>query len=310
MEMKSFIKKLFKKECIGNELDHLLEKTKQDDVKSFLVAWNRGLGDVPLGLYAFTMRIRTFIPDAKITFMTRKDLEEVFLLLEGTNVIRVPWWERGKPIDIKKAIKDLNLTEQYDITFDNVNPTKWLAWQIGKVIPKLKWKKEYDNLWRRFNLPVANHQVIGVHVNTETQQYYGFKKDWPIENWRRLFEMVCKKTDAYVILFGLNKTHLFDHPSIIDLRGETSLLEMLSIIKNCCNILIAPDGGVLSIMYYLDIYFPITVVSIWGDSNQGILKQSVPSPNTGFKHIPIIGRGKDISNIGVEEVYRVLSSLH
>ncbi|GAB4409595.1 MAG: hypothetical protein OHK0032_05190 [Thermodesulfovibrionales bacterium] len=292
----------------GNELDDLLEKARQDNLKSFLVAWNRGLGDIPLGLYAFVTRVRTFIPDAEITFITRKDLEEAFTLFEGVKVIGVPWWQRGRPIDVKGTIEDLNISGRYDMVFEEVNPTKWLKWQIGAVIPRLKWKEEYNSLYKLFEpfksfKPFNQLFYIGVHVNTETQQFYGNKKDWPMESWNALFDMICKDTGVRVILFGLNKTNTFNHPSMIDLRGETGLLEMLSIIKNCCNILIAPDGGVLSITYYLDVYFPITIISLWGDPNQGILKQAVPSPNPGLVHIPLIGMGNDVSRISVDEVY-------
>lgn len=124
-----------------------------------------------------------------------------------------------------------------------------------------------------------------------------------------LFGKFYNKCNVRVILFGLKSTHLFDHPSIFDLRGKTSLLEMLSIIKNYCNILIAPDGGVLSISYYLDVYFPITVISLWGDSNQGILKQAVPSPNKGLKHFPITWKVKDVTKISIDEVFSIFCSL-
>jgi len=297
--VKGLFNKIFSK---GNELDKILEKAGDDNLKRFLVVWNRGLGDIALGLYAFMLRVRSFIPDAEITFITRKELEEAFLLLEGAMVITVPWWERGRPVNIERVVEDFNLASKFDVIFDNLNPTKWLVWQIGKVTPRLKWKAEYDRHWRRFfNEPSGIY--IGVHLNTETQQFYGYRKDWPVENWKRLFESLSNKPDIRIILFGLNKKEPFNLPSVIDLRGETTLLEMLSIIKNCCNILIAPDGGVLSITYYLDVYFPITVISLWGDPNQGVLKQAVPSPNPGLVHIPLIGAGKDVSRISVDEVY-------
>jgi ADP-heptose:LPS heptosyltransferase len=118
-----------------------------------------------------------------------------------------------------------------------------------------------------------------------------------------LFERISERTNSKIILFGVNKTDHFYLPSIVDLKGKTSVIEMLSIIKNRCNVLIAPDGGVLSLIYYLDVFSPITVISLWGDANQGILKQAVPSPNKGLVHMPIIGKGNDISNISVEEVF-------
>jgi len=286
----------------GNEFDRLLKKAARDNRRKFLIAWNRGLGDIALGLYALVYRIKSYIPEAHITFITRKELEDAFHLLEGADVISAPWWQRGTPVDMEDTLKRLNIKKtDYDISLEKVNPTKWLSWQRGKLTPMLNWKEKYDEMWKRFNLP---QPCIGVHLNTETQQFYGYKKDWHKDNWRKLFEKLSEKPDIKIILFGINKTELFNLPSIIDLRGETSLLEMLSIIKNCCKVLIAPDGGVLSITYYLDVYFPITVISLWVDVNHGIMKQAVPSPNEGLIHIPLlIGKGEDISDRIIDEIF-------
>lgn len=286
----------------GNEFDRLMKKSAKAGKKKILVPWNRGLGDIALGLYALVHRLKTFIPDAEITFITREELGEAFGLLEGTDVIRVPWWQRGLPLDIEETLKRLNIkANDHDMIIEKINPTKWLSWQIGKLTPRLFWKIEYDNLCNRFDLHGKIH--IGAHINTETQQFYGYKKDWSLDNWKALFEKISEKPDIKIILFGLNKTEPFKLPSIIDLRGETSLLEMLSIIKNCCNTLIAPDGGILSIVYYLDVFFPLNVISLWGDANQGIMKQAVSSPNKGLQHFPLIGNNKDISTIKVEDVF-------
>jgi len=51
------------------------------------------------------------------------------------------------------------------------------------------------------------------------------------------------------------------------------------------------------------------VISLWGDPNQGVLKQAVPSPNSGLKHIPIIGSNRDITKIKVEEVMDILEGI-
>ncbi len=289
-------------------LSKVLSKAARRGDKKFLVAWNRGLGDIPLGLYAFVDRVRRYIPDASITFLTRPELKDAFSLLEGPEVVIVPSWQRKDGTPTIPAIKDTLKTigidpRHYDVILNKVDPKGELRDCWGKLIPRLRWRNEYDRLWERFKLSWLKHQFICVHINTETQQFYGYRKDWPVENWRKLFERLSNKSDIRIILFGLNKTESFNLPSVIDLRGETTLLEMLSIIKNCCNILIAPDGGVLSITYYLDVYFPITVISLWGDLNQGILKQAVPSPNFGLVHIPVIGMGKDVSRISVDEVY-------
>lgn len=290
----------------ANEFDRLLKRAKEDNVKRILAVWNRGLGDIPLGLCALVDRVKTFLPEGEITFLTRLDLLEAFSLLEGIRVIGVPWWERGVPIDLKRTLKKLDIAEDaFDMILEKINPTKWLQWQIGHFIPRLVWKSEYDDLCKRFDID-DSISYVGVHLSTETQQFYGYRKDWPLKKWNELFDSVCRK-DVRVLLFGMKRDSFeSDNPYVTDLRGETSLLEMLSIIKNRCNVLIAPDGGVLSVVYYLNVNFPITVISLWSDPNQGVLKQSVPSPNPGLLHIPLIGRDGDVTKISVEEVLRHL----
>jgi hypothetical protein len=286
----------------GNEFDIYLAGVKKNNNKNILIPWNRGLGDIALGMYALVQRIRTFVPEAQVTFITREDLVDGFRLLAGVNVIGVPWWQRGIPVDLYMTLERLNIpAHAFDEIVDRVNPTRWLSWQIGKVVPKLKWDVQYDSLHERFNLD-PQKAYIGVHVSSETGQYYKYQKDWPMNDWKALFGRLAKEREAKIIMFGHRKTDEFKAPGIIDLRGETSLLEMLAIIKNCCSTLIAPDGGVLSIVYYLDTYFPIKVISLWGDACQGVLKQNVPSPNKGLKHVPIKGRQGIISNISLNEV--------
>jgi ADP-heptose:LPS heptosyltransferase len=292
----------FLKSLGGNELDSLLKKTASERKQKFLIVWNRGLGDIALGLYALVYRIKSVIPTAQITFLTRKELEDGFRLLGGVNVISAQWWKRGVPIDLVDSLKRLNISEsEFDVIMEKVNPTKWLSWQIGKLVPKLAWNEKYDKYCERFPLPDGRH-CIGIHLNSETGQFYKNQKDWPLESWKRLLENLCNNADVKIVLFGNGKTGDFKMPSIIDLRGETGLLELLSIIKNRCHTLIAPDGGVLSLTYYVDTYYSIKVISLWGDARQGILKQQVPSPNEGLIHVPLRGANANISNISIDEV--------
>lgn len=285
-----------------NEFDRLLQKDSACGKKRFLIVWNRGLGDIALGLYAMVYRIKSFIPDAQITCLTRKELEDGFRLLDGVNVISAQWWERGVPVALPDTLKRLGISDSdFDVVLERVDPTKWLSWQIGRLVPRLRWDEEYDRFCEHFNIP-GGRNCIGIHLNSETGQFYKYQKDWPLENWRLLFEKICDKADVKILLFGNSKTGDFNMPSIIDLRGETGLLELLSIIKNRCHTLIAPDGGVLSLTYYLDTYFPITVISLWGDSRQGVLKQKVLSPNKGLVHIPLIDAKGIVSNISVNDV--------
>lgn len=300
-----FIKKIFRK-AFKQGLNEILLRASQQNYNKFLVLWNRGLGDIALGLYPFIYRVREYIPSAQISFVTRSDLREGFLLLEDIEIIVLSDLKRGDKITLSDLKK--RLSSEYDvILLNDVDPRGELKDYHGKLTPRLKWKEEYDGFFERFKID-RSKIYIGAHISTETQQFYGYRKDWPLEKWRELFGVICKE-DVQVILFGLKKDNSFENnPFVIDLRGETGLLEVLSIIKNCCKALIAPDGGILSIAYYLDVNFPITVISLWGDSHQGVLKQAVPSPNPGLLHVPLIGKNSDVTEISVEEVVEALNA--
>lgn len=273
-----------------NPLDSQLKKAVNRGYKKILLPWNRGLGDIALGLFAIVHRIRHFIPDASITFLTRPDLEEGFKLLKDVHVCVDPTWKRGVAYTISSE------HSHYDLILDNPNPSQWVSWQRGQLIPRLHWDPAYDQLCSRFQLPP---NCIGAHVQCETSTFYRYEKDWPEAKWREFFASLSDP----IILFGLKKSPLFEFPNIIDLRGEMSLHEMLSIIKNRCRLLIAPDSGVLSLTYYLDTTFPLKIISLWADPNQGILKQNVLSPNPLLQHLPLISPDpQKASLIAVHEV--------
>ncbi len=288
-----------------NPLDVLLKKAAKKGDKKFLITWNRGLGDIALGLYALVRQVRAFIPDAEITFVTRKDLAMGFSLLKDVHVIIGEEWRRGVPFDLDATLEELELSRsQYDVVIENPNVTKWLSWQLGKLTPRLQWKEEWDELWKRFGLS-TDGTYIAVHVQTETQ--YPYEKNWPAAYWTELFKRLQIERCARIILFGLGKSVGFPVEGLIDLRGSTTLLEMLSILKNRCNFLVAPDSGVLSLAYFLDASFPLKVISLWADPKQGVLKQNVVSPNPELVHAPLIGKKGDISLITVEQVCSIFN---
>ena len=285
------LKRLWKK-WGPNPLDRMLKKAAEQNSKTVLIPWNRGMGDIALGLYAIVYRIRSYIPDATITFVTRPDLEEPFQLLKGVSVIVDPLMKRGASYTLSSSLPS------FDLVIDRADPSHWVAWQRGKLVPKMEWNSAWDELHRRFNLPEG---CLGAHVNCETNYY--FERNWPAEKWQELFSALNRP----VVLFGLKKEPTFKHPHLYDLRGETSPLEILSIIKNRCTSLVAPDSGVLGLTYFLNTNFPIKVVSLWADPNHGILKQNVASPNALLDHHPVISANqKNASLISVEHVLRAL----
>jgi ADP-heptose:LPS heptosyltransferase len=292
------LKKLLRK--IGpNPLDTLLKRAQKERAKSFLLFWNRGLGDIALGLYAIVHRIKESVPDAEITFVTRKNLEDGFTLLGGVKVVVMEALKRGD----KPALHMVMDVEGYDVVIDNPDPSQWVTWQRGALTPKLHWQEKWDALCEKYDLD-PSAEYVGAHVQTETD--YAHWRNWPLESWQELFKKLTADGKK-VLLFGFSKDDQFPIEGVIDLRGETPLFDLLSIIKNRCSALVVPDSGISSMVYYLDVSFPIKHISLWADPFMGILKQNVASPNKQLQHIPILGKDKDIRNIRVEEVYGHLS---
>lgn len=300
--MTSILKKIWRK-WAPNPFESILKSAVEKSEKRFLIAWNRGLGDVALGLYALTYRIREVIPDAEITFLTRADLKEGFSLLEGVNILASPTWKRGVAYDVSKTLTELNRDPaEFDCIISAPDPTYWVRWQLGTLTPKLRWKEEWDCLWKSFPLH-EEALYIALQPQTETGSQYGYEKNWPSSHWQELIQQLSLKKEVKIILFGQQSGNMdFLNDRVIDLRGRTSLLEMLSIIKNRCQKLIVPDSGILSLSYFLDVEFPLEITSLWADPNQGVLKQSVASPNPALKHQALVAREGDLRNLNVKQV--------
>jgi ADP-heptose:LPS heptosyltransferase len=294
--------KFIKKLCRCLIFNRQLKRLKKEIKPKVLVTWNRGLGDIPLGLYALLYRIREWAPTADVTFLTRADLREGMYLLPDVSVWVAADWKRGQAFNLTQTLSELqSKIEDFDLVLENPDPTRWLKWQLGALTPKLKWNPEWDCLCERFQL---SPRCVGVHVQTET--VYGYEKNWPLDRWNELFRQLTEEKGMQVLLFGFKKEPFFNYKGVIDLRGETSLYEMLSIIKSKCSYLVVPDSGILSITYYLDLNFSLRVVSLWADPRQGVLKQNVPSPNLSYSHSPLLGKKENVANISVEEVMQEL----
>lgn len=270
----------------------MLKRTARKGGKRIILGWNRGLGDIALGLYAMVQRIRELIPDADITFLTRENLLEGFSLLEGVKAIAIPGWKRGESASVKEAARQLGL--HYDLLIEKPSPTDWVYWQHGKVTPRLKWNPKQDVLYEKFALPGDS---VGVQVVAETN--YGLWRNWPRERWEELFR---RFPQVKFLLFGYGETPKFSQENVIDLRGKTTLFELLSIIKHRCSALILPDSGISSMVYYLDASFPIRLITLWADPHHGILKQGVASPNPQLVHCPVVGERRDLATVSVDAV--------
>lgn len=294
------LKKLWRR----GALQRILRTSSKRGDRRVLIVWNRGLGDIALGLCALVHEISQHLPRASITFLTRPDLQEGFLLLESVQTLVAPHWKRGEPIDLDRTLRDLGVAkESFDLILEKPDPTLWCRWQLGSFTPRLAWKAEWDILAEKFGLR-SSDSYVGMQVQTETS--YGYNKNWPLEKWRELIAKITTEAQLPVVLFGHKKEPFIDVPGVVDLRGETSLLEMLALIKNRCRYLVLPDSGILSLSYYLPSASSLHIVSLWADPCQGVLKQAVASPNPALTHSPLIAEQQRLDCIAVNDVVKAL----
>lgn len=292
------LKKIIRK-FSPNPLDKIIKNAQKNGDKRFLLFWNRGLGDIALGLYALVLKIKESIPDSEITFLIRKDLAQGFSLLEGVKVIVAPDWKRGERYCAEAEVKRLSLDrKQFDTIIEWPDPTYWVKWQLGNVVPKLYWKKEFERSVDDIGLE-KKQKYIACQPLCETD--YGLWRNLPHSSWQALFIKLAERGEK-VILLGKEPTLQFEGDNIIDLRGKTDLYTLLSLLQKKIKCLIVPDSGILSMTYYLYRSFPIKIISLWADPNHGILKQNIFSPNPELIHIPLIEEKKDLSILDINKI--------
>ncbi len=298
---------------IGDEWAHILAKASRTRARRFLLFWNRGRGDIALGLHQVAVEIRARIPDAHLTVLTRADLAEAFRLLPVDRVLVDPELARGADGGMRAGLRRLALsTSDFDVVLERIDPTGWFA-DRPRLQPRLAWTRADDALAARFAASFdgvdPSRVLVGAHVESGTASFYGYRKDWPVADWRDLMARVAAEWPVIFVLFGHASAEAFNPSLCVDLRGRTSLAEMLALIKVRCPILVAPDSGVLTMTYYLDAPFPIDVVSLWADPRQGVLKHAVPSPNPALRHHPLCSRDESITSIRVDDLMSLLAPL-
>ena len=275
--------------------------------KRIVYFWNRGLGDIALGLAPMFARAAERLPGVEIEVVTRAELAEPFRLTDARAIHVVPGLERGERIGAETACARLAADPRAGaLAIDAPDPTRWLAVARHPAPPRFHWSSAFDALAARHVADDDGRPWIAVHASTETAQHYRYVKDWPDDAWRALFADVAHRHGARFVLLGHARTPAFDAPNVVDLRGRTGFLEMLALVRARCTALVAPDGGVLNAVYLLDASFPITVVSLWSDPGQGILKRRTPSPNPHLVHVPLAGAGGDVRAIPPEDVAAAL----
>ncbi len=292
---------------IGSPFDRTLARAASNPRAEFLFIWNRGLGDIALGIEALFRRIRDVVPGARIVVVTRDDLREGFVLAGADDIHVMPGLERGPPIPHHciAAVTGID-PARFTAIFEEFDPERWVRTLRDRYPPRLAWPPEFDARAEPFLDGDDARPWIGVHAASETATHYSFNKDWPFEHWQRLFALVDARLPVRWVLFGHRAAPPLPGANVLDLRGRTSILDMLALIRRRCHVLVAPDSGVLTMAYCLDAPFDLTVVSLWSDARLGIHRIGATSPNPRLKHLPLTGRGGNVGNVMPEDVAAVL----
>ena len=293
----------------GTPFDRAVSAAVRSGRHHFVFGWNRGLGDVALGLVPLFARIRLADPDSRIVVFTRADLADAFRLTDADAVHVVAGAARGAAIDVPAAAAAAGVALPPAATvFADPDPTRWLDGRRQAFPPALRWDPAWNARADRL-VPAATGAVdIAAHVSSETAQHYGYVKDWPAARWRDLIARFPAERGVRWLLLGNEATPAFAQPNVVDLRGRTGFLDVLALVRARCRVLVAPDSGVLTTAYYLAQDFPLEVVSLWSDPRQGILKQGCASPNPRLAHVALVGRGDDVRNLACDDVERALAA--
>jgi hypothetical protein len=292
----------------GNEFERALRAARHRDSHDYVFCWNRGLGDVALGLAPLFAMIRAQDADSRIIVFTRGELAEMFVLAGVDDLHVVPDLQRGAAIDPNAAAAKTGvLLSTSALVFADPDPTQWLDGRRQEACPSLRWDPAWNARADRLLPAISGEIVIGAHVSSETAQYYGYAKDWPASAWQDLFARFPATRNVRWLLFGNAPTTPYEQSNLDDLRGRTTLLDLLAVIRTRCRILVAPDSGILTAAFYLAEDFPLDIVSLWSDPRQGVLKQGCPSPNRRLRHQALQGRDEDVRNLPVDDVERAVA---
>src|SRR5215510_8183362 len=107
----------------GTAFERTLRDAAQSGRHRFVFVWNRGLGDIALGLVPLFLRIRAADSRARIEVVTREDLVETFELAGVDAIHAVPGLARGSPVDVS------SLATSDAVVFSDPDPTRWLEGQ-------------------------------------------------------------------------------------------------------------------------------------------------------------------------------------
>lgn len=286
--------------AVGTAFDRAIARLRERRGPAILFCWNRGLGDIALGLVPLFLRIRRELPGARIVVVTREELREPFAMTPVDSVQVVPGLEREARIAAQEACERLGIDAgAFDAVFEYPDPNRWLEGRRREYPPRLNWNPAWDELAVGLLPPLAVPVAVA-HVSTETQAYYGYRKDWPAERWRDLIGRL--EGELHWVLVGSRSDDAYGGLDVTDLRGRTDFPTLMALVRHRARLLVAPDSGVLTMAYYLEGAFDLDIVSLWSDPRQGVLLQDCDSPNPRLRHEALRSPGEDLARLEVDTV--------
>lgn len=266
---------------------------------SILLFWNRGLGDIPLELFALTKTIFEYVENARITIITRDDLYQGFTLLDPKiNILVSTQLKRKVFEDYDKIFDELSLDKaHFDHIFFKPDPDYWVKNQKKGLDIRLNWQ---DSFFKTLSIETHKPKAF-LHIHSET--VYGFEKNLPKQTWHQIIADLKHKGYTTIAL-GFEKKEHFDVDC--DLRGDTDLYQILSMMQEDLSLFIGPDSGLLNMLYYLDVQKKMHLISFWANTRVGLLKQGTVSPNRHLKHELVIQSHQDLSKL---EAFQITSKV-
>src|SRR4029453_11600982 len=187
----------------GPALDRAVRRAAAGPRRVFLFFWNRGLGDIALGLVPVFARVRRDVPGARIIVVTRPELKEPFALTDADAVVTIAGLARGERVTLAdlRAIAGLEL-DRCAAVFADPDVNRWLRGRRREFPPLLRFDPAWDAFADRLAPAAAGEVYVGAHVSAETRQYYSYAKDWEPDSWRRLMASFDDAPGGRWILFG------------------------------------------------------------------------------------------------------------
>ena len=251
--------------------------------RDFVFAWNRGLGDIALGLVPLFARIRAQDPRQPHRGRhARRSGGGVRARRRGRDPRRARHWSARSPVDPSR--RPMRRRASRCPLGDRVRRSRSDALARRAAAGVSAFACAGDAEWNA----LADDRCAAEprrHRDRRARELGDRAVLWLREGLARrrvagAVRAVSASRNVRWLLFGnVRATTSSRRRTSSTCAGRRRSSSCSPSIRNRCRILVAPDSGVLTAAYYLADDFPLDVISLWSDPRQGILKQGCPSPN-------------------------------